>query len=1027
MARLLSLLCFALLAGCSTPPQDAYVSGGAGPIEGVGIGRDASNEACVQQARSGGAAVDVFCGAWQQPSAVIERIGPAGPDALSGLATSGPWRAELDQRFVCAAPQPTTVLNAPALIMTCTRRVGGWPQVALVASVDGQGYAADGIQPALPVIPRAIGVMSGHDTPDQAAAMPRSGAEALLASRLAAQSFGAGDVGHYEQLILAGTRANLAESYVAAEDAYRAALALQQKALGKADPAEANTLALIALQLSDQGRYADADQVFAEAGRLAPRAGDPAVRARLLHYRGLHELNQHHDEQALQSLRQAERAYAALLPAEALTPQPYFGSTFALARVGTARVNNPVPDQNVVVDPAQQSAVLGVIETRRYQAIALRDLGRLQESQTMVRSAADAALGQDMRQPVLTARLLRTAALNDAALGETDSAATGLGLSSNAFGQALPGTRPLASTELLRAARLQANGNLDGALGACRRAAALLRELKAGAPQDLVEPCLDVYAKAASAAGGADGQRLLAEMFETAQQGQGSVTSQEIARSTARLAENARDPRVGEAIRRRQDAGDRLAELTRQRDAATQIANGQPPPGQTSRLPPVSELDSSIDAARKQLADADAALQAASPNYGQLVQQVAPAADVLAALRPGEAFAGVALGRESGWVFLLRDGTVTAAPLGASPARIGELVKRFRDSVEPGAAGLKPFDSAAAQGLYDAVLRPVAGKLAGADRLVVAPAGALLSVPFAALLTGPAGTDLATAPWLIKQVAIAHVPAAANFVSLRRIAGTSRAAHPWFGLGNFRPASLVQAERTFPGPSCQESARLFAGLPPLPFAGKELEAARALLGGSPSDELVGAAYTVPAVRKAPLKDYRILHFASHALLPAELRCSEEPAVVTSAPPGAQNADGALLTASLVSGLDLDADAVILSACNSAGPGGPAGESLSGLARAFFYAGARAMLVTHWSVNDQASAFLVADTLRRLKEGDGGLAGSLRGAELGLLEAAGKQMPAELSHPFYWAPFALIGDGSAAQKSAGASPGHLSSL
>ena len=89
--------------------------------------------------------------------------------------------------------------------------------------------------------------------------------------------------------------------------------------------------------------------------------------------------------------------------------------------------------------------------------------------------------------------------------------------------------------------------------------------------------------------------------------------------------------------------------------------------------------------------------------------------------------------------------------------------------------------------------------------------------------------------------------------------------------------------------------------------------------------------------------------------------------------------GALLTASAVVGLDLDADLVILSACNSGGPGGTtAGESLSGLARAFFYAGARSLVVTHWSVNDQVAAFLVADTLRRMRENPNlGVAGALR--------------------------------------------------
>jgi CHAT domain-containing protein len=288
----------------------------------------------------------------------------------------------------------------------------------------------------------------------------------------------------------------------------------------------------------------------------------------------------------------------------------------------------------------------------------------------------------------------------------------------------------------------------------------------------------------------------------------------------------------------------------------------------------------------------------------------------------------------------------------------------------------------------------------------------LLSLPFGVLLTGPADpANLAAAPWLIRQMTVAHVPSAANFVALRK-AGNSRAAHPWFGFGGFRPVTLAQAEASFPGATCRDSAKLFASLPPLPFAQRELDAARALLGASPSDELLNTAFTADAVRRVALQDYRILHFATHALLPAELRCQNQPAIVTSAPAGARNASGALLTASDVTGLDLDANVVILSACNSGGPGNStSGESLSGLARSFFFAGARSMLVTHWSINDQTSAFLIADTLRRLVSGeDGGLAGALRAAQLGIIERAGKDLPANLSHPFFWAPFALIGEG-----------------
>ncbi len=1011
--RLVLALTTTIVAGCSVPPPEAYLDG-RGAVKGTSIGRDASNEACVQQGRGTGGTVDVFCGTWQQPSATVSRLGAGGPGALAGIVGESAWRSGLEARFVCGAAQSTTVLDQPALLLPCTRKIGGWPQVAIATSIGGTIYVADGIQPALPVIPRAIGVLAGLVSPEGAAALPRSGAEALMASRMAAQSFSAGDVGQFDELVVAGTRANLAESYVGAEDAYRAALALQRKALGKTDPNEATTLALIALQLSDQGRYPEAEGLFAEAQRLAPEASDHAATARVLHYRALNEVNQHHDEAALALLRQAEARYAAQLPPEALRPKLRASSPFALGRSGTATVNNPVPDDDVVVDQAQQSVLLGLVEVRRYQAIVLRALGRPGESEAAIRSAADLALSQGMRQPVLTARLLRTAATSAGARGDIDSAASGLGMSSVAFGQALPGTRPLASTELLRAARLHEQGRDGAALDSCRRASALLRELKRGAPSELIEPCLDIYAAAA----GSGGQAVLGEMFEASQQGQGSITSEQIARSTARLRENARDPRVGEAIRRRERAGDTLAELTRQRDAQALRAQGAYVPSGVGAGAAPADLDAAIKEARAQVADADGALQAASPNFSQLVQDVVPAADVLSALRPGEAFASFALGSNGGWVFLLRDGTITARRLGVNAGEIKALVERFRASVQLAGNGRLPaFDTDASQRLYAATLGTVAQPLAGASTIVVAPAGPLLSIPFSALLTGPASAgDLAHAPFLVRQAAVAHVPAAASFVSLRRVAGTSRATRPWFGLGDFRPITPAQASQTFPGAACRESAQLFATLPPLPFAARELEAARALTGGAVSDELTGAAYTVSAVEHAALKDYRILHFASHALLPAELKCAQEPAIVTSAPAGAASGSGALLTSSAISAMDLDADAVILSACNSAGPNGPAGESLSGLARAFFYAGARALMVTHWSVNDQTSAFLVADTLRRLKAGqDGGLAGSLRGAELTLLDGAGKGMPAEVAHPFYWAPFALIGESGSGGK------------
>jgi CHAT domain-containing protein len=568
----------------------------------------------------------------------------------------------------------------------------------------------------------------------------------------------------------------------------------------------------------------------------------------------------------------------------------------------------------------------------------------------------------------------------------------------------------LADTYLLRARQLAKGGSTSSALPVCRNAVQSLAALKAGTTPVLMASCLDVYAAEAERQKD-QRQTLLAEMFIAAQLAQGGITSQQIAQATARLSENSRDPKVAEAIRHRQDASAKLSDLYRKRDELADAQRQGATIAPTAASP--ADLDKQIADAQTSLADADAALQAASPNYGQLVQQVVLAKDVFAALHPGEAFAAITLSDEDGWVFLLRNETIAVSKVDGGLKEIAELVRRVRAGIELTTSGLPQFDVADARKLYQLTLAGVASSLDGVTSLVVAPAGPLLSLPFEVLLTGPAeATNLADAPWLVRKFTLAHVPAPSNFVSLRKVAGGSRATRPWFGFGDFRPVTLAQAEKTFSGAGCTESARLLATLPPLPYARKELDAARALLGADASDELLGPAFTAEAVQKARLKDYRILQFSTHALLPAELRCQSEPAIITSAPANAPNASGALLTASEVVGLDLDADLVVLSACNSGGPGGTtAGESLSGLARAFFYAGARSLEVTHWSVNDQVAAFLVADTLRRMRESRSlGVAGALRDAQLAMLADAGKGLPADIAHPFFWAPFAVIGEG-----------------
>jgi CHAT domain-containing protein len=1014
--RVLSLVLaiLAVLAGCARPPAGAYVSvSSQSPAAQVPVGNNAVGETCSQTAASAeiGTSVDIYCGTWQQPSAIVRREAPVPANQLAAVAQSSPWRTGLEARVTCGAPAPSNILgNQPAVVMQCARKVGGWPQVALVALVGGATYEADGVVPSLPAIERSIGVLSGLEQPVAGA----SAAASELATRAAAQAFSSGDIGQYEQLIQIGTRANLAQSFPAAEQAFRAALTLQQKALGADDPNTVTPLTYLALQISDEGRFAEADALFARADVLAPRAADPTALPRLLHYRALHALNQGQLPQALDLLQRASAGYSAQVPAAALTARP----RVQLARNG--RLADLLPGQDLIVDPATQSALLGLVEVRRYLGIVLLGLGRTADSQAAIDSAETLAAANDLDRPILTARLFRTQAAYAGSRGEIAAAIAGLARSSAAFAQALPGTRPLAETEMLSADEFRREHQDALALAQCRSAVDLLRRLRAGISASLVEPCLEVYAAAAAhpaqatdqGAGqvaAATPQKLLAEMFAAAQLAQGGVTSQQIAQAAARLSANAKDPKVADAIRARQDAGARLAGLYQQRDAL----RDQAAQGGEAAAAATAALDKQIVAAQTAVADSDAALQAAAPNYGQLVQEVVPAADVLAALQPGESFAAITLTDQGGWIFLLRDGQIAVAKCPDGAPQIAQLVEKIRASIEPTDAGVPVFDTADANRLYHDLFGGLEAQLHGAASLIVAPTGPLLSLPFEVLLTGPADpANLAAAPFLVRQLAISHVPAAANFVSLRHVAQGSRATHPWFGFGEFRPVTLAQAQKTYTGASCQASAQLFAGLPPLPGTKRELDATRELLGGSVSDQLLGADFTAAAVQKAQLKDFRILHFATHALLPTDLACQSEPAIVTSAPKDAPDATGALLTASEVETLNLDADAVILSACNSGGPGGAtAGESLSGLARAFFYAGARALVVTHWSVSDQVAPVLVAGTMRRLHDDpQRGLAAALRDAQLSLLDGAGHALPAEIAHPFYWAPFAIIGEG-----------------
>jgi CHAT domain-containing protein len=192
---------------------------------------------------------------------------------------------------------------------------------------------------------------------------------------------------------------------------------------------------------------------------------------------------------------------------------------------------------------------------------------------------------------------------------------------------------------------------------------------------------------------------------------------------------------------------------------------------------------------------------------------------------------------------------------------------------------------------------------------------------------------------------------------------------------------------------------------PLPETAAELQAVARTLR-APSDAIsLREAATESRVKAASLGDYKVVHFATHGLVAGDLDGINEPALALTPPAVATEADDGLLTASEIATLKLDADWVVLSACNTAAGDKVGADALSGLARAFFFAGARALLVSHWSVYSQAAVQITTRTFANLAVNPRlGRAEAFRRAMLTIIDEG---MP-----PSYWAPFVVVGEGGA---------------
>jgi CHAT domain-containing protein/Tfp pilus assembly protein PilF len=500
---------------------------------------------------------------------------------------------------------------------------------------------------------------------------------------------------------------------------------------------------------------------------------------------------------------------------------------------------------------------------------------------------------------------------------------------------------------------------------------------------------------------------LVAETLRVAQLALASDTARAVAGMTVRFA--AAGGSLANAIRERQD----LAARWRRLDAGIVTLAARP---EAERKPDEEA------ALRTQLANTRQALDAVErkmavgfPDYAELADaRPVPAADAQHLLAPDEALLVYLTTANETWFWALRG---DAAELYRADLGAGALAAEIEKLRVPLTPNFDPYPATEALDLYLKLLAPAVPQLAGAHRLIVVPDGALQSLPFAILVTQRPEHDPKTledhraVAWLARDYAVTILPAVSSLRALRQAGARQTASAPFLGIGDPFLAGDPGSAR---GPAL---ARLFRGadaaeirrLPALPETADELRAIAETLGAAPADLLLGERASEPVLRQTPLDHYQVIEFATHALLSGDLKGLAEPALVLTPPPEPTPDSDGLLTASKIAVLKLNADWVVLSACNTAvGDGTPDAGGWSGLAKAFFYAGARSLLVSHWPVWSKATVTLTTGIFAELaKDPTIGRAEALRRAEMAMLDPV---EPPEFAHPLAWAPFILAGEG-----------------
>ena len=774
----------------------------------------------------------------------------------------------------------------------------------------------------------------------------------------------------------------------------------------------AEALANQGLQQSNLSNFGAALRLLTQAESKAPRT-DPVLQRLIRNYRAINQLNQ----------RQAEGALAELAKpvAEIMSTEDEELRNGLITLPLADEINREsisYKDVNVGngLRPAERATVLDA-QALQLSGIALRKLGKLDEARANLSKAQiklkNVRDGKLASAGWLSADIEVERAVVAEAAGDSGSASGAYDAAIDLLGKNFPDSPMLLAARARKAAFLARRGDDPGA----RALFAEVVDQSASIPdsgialRDLLTPYFEMLANDGSATSAA-------LMFRAAQ----ALARPGVAQTQAVLARQLSEG-DSEASALFRLAIKRTREIARTEAELADLSARKAPTAVD--LESLAATKASLDQMRSDQTSLQSQL-AAYPRYKVLAPQQTDLADLQKALRAGEGYYKMMAVGDRLYAMFATNGAARAVRITPTRNMMADKVSQIRRTIvriEGSEAVTDPFDVDNARSLYLELFGSIDGEVQALKHLIFEPDGPMLQLPPYLLIAKQGGLDaysarqkLASADafdmrgidWLGRGREISISVSPRSFLDVRAIA-PSRARDAYLGLGGNAPVTIKPVAAV--ADDCDWPVQTWQS----PISPAELTLASAVFGASNSKLMTGAAFTDTALLKDnQLDNYRILHFATHGLVTAPRPdCPPRPALVTSF--GGPGSDG-LLSFREIFDLKLDADVVILSACDTAGAASASASreagvmtggnyALDGLVRAFIGAGARSVIASHWPVPDAYDA--TKRLISGLIEARPGqpLADALGQAQLGLMNDA------QTSHPFYWAAFIILGDGA----------------